>query len=99
MIRLMFAYFVSVRPFDLKTADEDIAKAGQKNDEVALENPLNISKYRDEAADFIDQLETFSAQAIIPFNAQHLCFKLTEMIDDPVLTPSGADTQMEQEAF
>lgn len=89
LVRLMFAYFVSHRPFDLRTADEDIAKADQKNDVVALENPLKISQYHDEAAEFIGKLEKFSAQAVIPFNAQHLCFKLMEMIDDPVLTPSG----------
>lgn len=89
LVRLMFAYFVSERPFDLKTADADIEKAGLKNDAVALENPLSISQYHDEAAEFIERLEKFSSQVVIPFNAQHLCFKLTEMIDDPVMTPSG----------
>lgn len=89
LVRLMFAYFVSERPFDLQTADEDIEKARRKNDEVALENPLSISRYHDEAVEFIRRLEKFSAQVVIPFNAQHLCYNLTEMIDDPVLTPSG----------
>lgn len=89
LVRLMFAYFVFTQPFDLKTADQQIAEAGRKNDEVALESALSKSKYHDEALKFIDQLEKFSAQAVIPFNAQHLCFKIKEMIDDPVLTPSG----------
>lgn len=89
LVRLMFAYFIYKRPFDLKSADQDIAKACEKNDQVALEDPLKTSAYHDEASAFIDQLEKFSAQVVIPFNSQHLCFKLQEMIDDPVLTPSG----------
>ncbi len=89
LIRLMFAYFISARPFDTTIADKEIEKAAIKNDEVALEPPLMISKYHGEAARFIDQLQAFSAQAVIPFNSQHLCFKLREMIDSPELTPSG----------
>ena len=89
LIRLMFAYFIHERPFKLDTADDDIDRAEKKNDQVALEDPLTVSQYHDEAVAFIEVLEQFSSQIVIPFNAQHLCFKLREMIDNPTLTPSG----------
>lgn len=92
LIRLMFAYFVAERPFDLATADDQIATAEKMNEEVALESPQDRTQYHDEAWQFIDQLERFSADILVPFSAQHLCFTLKEQIDSPTLTPSARMT-------
>ncbi|GHP14213.1 glutamate--cysteine ligase [Lentilactobacillus fungorum] len=89
LIRLMFAYFVAEQPFDLGSADKAIATAEKMNETTALELPQTTMQYHDKAWDFIDRLQQFSADILVPFSAQRLCFALKEQIDNPALTPSA----------
>lgn len=93
LVRLMFAYFVAKQPFDLSNADQEIREAQQLNEHVALEDPLEFCEYQDKAHELIRNLQFFSADIVIPFSAQQLCFKMQERISNPALTPSARMTQ------
>lgn len=89
LIRLMFAYFISRNSFNLRVADQEIAVAVKKNNQVALENPLEATRYQTEATAFIERLIKFSQHITLPFDAEHLCFKMIERIENPLITPSA----------
>ncbi len=89
LIRLMFAYFISRNSFNLRFADQEIAVAVKKNNQVALENPLDATRYQTEATAFIERLIKFSQHITLPFDAEHLCFKMIERIENPLITPSA----------
>ncbi|GEP73004.1 glutamate-cysteine ligase [Lentilactobacillus rapi DSM 19907 = JCM 15042] len=88
----MFAYFVAKQPFDLSNADQEIREAQQLNEHVALEDPLESCEYQDKANELIRNLQRFSADIVVPFSAQQLCFKMQERLDNPALTPSARMT-------
>lgn len=89
LVRLMFAFFASNQPFNLDQANEEIQVAADKNEAVAMENPFAITQFHDQAATFINKLKTFSLGISLPFNAQQLCLRMLERIDNPLLTPSA----------
>jgi glutamate--cysteine ligase len=89
IIRLMFAYFAGNQPFNLDESDHEISAAVKKNDTVALENPLTVTQFHDQAVSFIEKLSAFSQMISLPFNAEELCLRMLERIDNPLLTPSA----------
>lgn len=85
----MFAYFAGNQPFNLDESDHEISVAVKKNDTVALENPFTVTQFHDQAVSFIEKLSAFSQMISLPFNAEELCLRMLERIDNPLLTPSA----------
>src|SRR5699024_9929662 len=68
--------------------DEWVAQGDELNDRVALEHPLKVTQYQNEAKKFIDELKEFSSDLDLDISTD-LFTTLAEMLADPSKTLSG----------